>query len=109
MKTIADGGIYLTDASKQYAQNGYRLVLAHCLSLEGDMPGVNAILKTVSENGGSQYNLIKYMDFNPYDIYFHRCPRSRLITIMGKHPDIYREMLGNYQALIRNDPPGYGL
>jgi LuxR family maltose regulon positive regulatory protein len=107
METIAAGGKYSTDESRKYAQNGCRLILAHCLSLEGDMIGLTPYKKRCRKRG-SQYSLIKYMDFNPYDIYFYRCPRSGLITVLGKHPDVYREMLGNYQALIQNDPPGYG-
>ncbi len=72
MEAIAASGKYSSDAAKKYAQNGCRLILAHSLSLEGDMIGVNSSLKTVAENGGSKDNLIKYMDFNPYDIYFYR-------------------------------------
>lgn len=108
MESIATGSKYSTEDAKKYAQNGCRLIRAHIFSLEGNMVGVNTLLKTVIESGGSQYNLIKYMDFNPYDIYFYRCPISSLITVFGKRPDIYLEMIGNYQALIQKNPPGYG-
>lgn len=108
MEAIAVSSKYSTNDSKNFAQNACGLVKAHTLSLEGDLIGVNALLKAVAGSAGAHYNLIQYMDFNPYDIYFYRCPRSNLITVLAKRPDIYEEMLGNYQALLQNNPPGYG-
>ncbi|NCB00240.1 MAG: hypothetical protein EOM70_12810, partial [Clostridia bacterium] len=108
METTASSGTYATDEAGKYASNACLLARAYCLILQGDLSAVNSILKIVTNNAGSQFNLVKYVDFNPYDISFYRSRMHHLITLFGQHPDIYRELFGNYQKLMQEKPPGYG-
>jgi len=96
------------DEAQRYACNACLLTQAYCLILQGDLTAVNSILKVVANNAGAQFNLIKYIDFNPCDVSFYRCRMHHLITLFGQQPDIYRELIGNYQNLMQKKPPGYG-
>ena len=97
-----------TDQAQRYACNACLLTQAYCLILQGDLTAVNSILKIVASNEGAQFNLIKFIDFNPCDVSFYRSRMHHLISLFGQQPDIYREMIGNYQKLMQKNPPGYG-
>ncbi len=107
METIAGGPAYNAEDSKMHAKNSCRMTLAHCLILEGDMAGAYSLLKEMADNGGSAWNLVKYMDFNTYDITFFRCASRSLLDLYKKQPAMYKSMLESYRSMMRTDPPGY--
>ncbi len=107
METIAAGPRYASEEAKAYAEKSCRLILAHCLILEGDMAGAYSLLKEMADSGGPTWNMVKYMDFNPYDITFFRCSSRSLIHLYKKQPAMYQSMLGSYRAMLKNEPPGY--
>ena len=106
MEAIAAGPQYAAPEARLYAENSYRLVLTNNYVLQGNMAQAYAVLKTVTD-GNTQRRLVKYMDFNPYDISFFRCASHGLIDLYGKQPLLYQNLLKSYRTMMETEPPGY--
>ncbi len=91
--------------------NGYSdkvcmMVEAYLLVREGNLSFIRLIFSAAGADGGGGYKIAEYYDLNTADIYFYRCPISKVVGLFRQNPEQYGKMTESYRGIISKNP-GY--
>ena len=88
-----------------YSDKVCMVVEAYLLVREGNLNFIHLIFSAAGENGGG-YKISEYYDLNVADIYFYRCPISKIVGLFRQNPEQYGKMVESYRGIISKNP-GY--
>lgn len=107
MKALKDIGSYGANSELNgYSHTVCTMIEANLLIREGNMAFLSLVQTAADANGGRFYKMPAYNDFNTSDVYFYRCPISRLTELFKGAPDKYSELVDYYRTMISQNP-GY--
>lgn len=89
-----------------YSDKVCMVVEAYLLVREGDPGFIHLIISAAGANGGGGYKISEYCDLNTADIYFYRCPISKVVGLLRQDPEQYGKMSESYRGIISKNP-GY--
>ncbi len=82
------------------------LVEANLLIRKGDVEYLSLLFSAAEKSEDGSYKMSEYNDFNTADIYFYRCPISKITNLFRQAPDQYGKMTERYRGMISKNP-GY--
>lgn len=107
MKKIKKDYPYAPDPDwNSYSDKVCMVVEAYLLVKEGKLNFIHLIFSAAGANGGGGYKISEYYDLNTADIYFYRCPISKIVDLFRQNPEQYGKMVESYREIISKNP-GY--
>ncbi len=107
MKELKDGYPYAPNREwSGYSERVCMMVEAYLLLREGNNEFVWLIFSAAKTDSGRNYRISEYYDLNTTDVYFYRCPISKVIRLFRHDPELYGKMVESYHGIISKNP-GY--
>lgn len=77
---------------------------ANLLIREGNPGFFTSLMKAFKLFDARYYKMPDFVDFNPSDIYYHRCPTSMLIRFFDENEDIFENYAQKFRTFIKINP-----
>lgn len=84
----------------------YLMTKANLFFRQGDIGKTQPLLREAAEYGAADVADGTYMDFNLYEISAYRAPLYPFLKALGRSPQLFHSVTGNYRSII-NKGPGY--
>lgn len=107
MKALKDNYPYAIGPEwVSYSRTVSMMTEVNLMIREGNMAYVPLLLSAAETDGGKYYKMPEFYDFNRSDIYFCRCPISKVTDLYKQSPEQFDTMIAGYRGMISKNP-GY--